>query len=191
MAKRIGIYMDVSNLYYSVLAKFGKRKLDYKKFLNYVKDLGDVVVANAYGAQMNAEAKPFISCLRQIGYVPRYKQLKVFTNAGQAPKYKANWDIGITVDIIKALPNLDVIVLGSADGDFQPLADLVMGQGKSVIVIACNISRDLRDTCAQAIEIPESLIEDAKNEDTGTDRAALFIDGRGDAVGDSSGGAKG
>jgi uncharacterized LabA/DUF88 family protein len=186
MAKRIGIYIDVSNLYYSVLSKFGKRKLDYKKFLDYVKDLGDVVVANAYGAQMNAEAKPFISCLRQIGYLPRYKQLKVFTNAGQAPKYKANWDVGIVVDIIKALPNLDIVILGSADGDFQPLVDLVMGQGKSVIVIACNISRDLRDTCSQAIEIPESLIEDAKNENTGTDRASLHLDSGSNATGSPS-----
>ena len=162
MAKRIGIFVDVSNLYYCVRNKYGKRKLDYRKLYDYIKDLGDITVANAYGAQMDSEAKPFISALRAIGYLPKYKQLKVYDNNDQGRRFKANWDVGICIDIVTTLVNLDVIVLCSADGDFKPVVDYVMSQGKSVVIIASSISKDLRDNCTQAIEIPESLVEDSE-----------------------------
>ena len=162
MSKKIGIFIDISNLYYSVRNKYGNRKLDYKKFYDFIGNkesgVGEVTLATAYGAQLNEEAKPFINCLRAIGFQPKYKQIKVYNNSGHV-KSKGNCDIDIVVDVVKAIANLDVVVLGSADSDFLPLVKWVQDQGKSVIIIACGISKELRENCIQTIEIPESMIE--------------------------------
>jgi len=159
MSKRIGIFMDVANLYGTVGVKYGSRKLDYRAYYEYVKDFGDIVMCNAYGSQMNNEAAGFINCLKSIGYHPKYKRIKSYTKEGYT-KHKADWDVGIAIDIVKAIANLDMVILGSADGDFQPLTQWILEQGKQVIVLACGISRDLRETCTDAIEVPESMLED-------------------------------
>ena len=162
MSKRIGMFMDIANLYGTIGVKYGSRKLDYKAYYRYVEDLGDIVMANAYGSQMNNEAAGFINCLKLIGYHPVYKRIKSYQNENHT-KHKADWDVGIAIDIVKAIANLDMVILGSADGDFQPLTKWILEQGKQVIILACGISKDLRETCTEAIEIPESMLED-KNE---------------------------
>lgn len=154
--------MDVANLYGTISMKYGSRKLDYKAYYAYVQDFGDVVMANAYGSQMNNEAAGFINCLKAIGYHPVYKRIKSYQNDTHI-KHKADWDVGIAIDIVKAIANIDMVILGSADGDFQPLTKWILEQGKQVIVLACGISKDLRESCTEAVEIPESMLED-KNE---------------------------
>jgi len=156
--KRIGLFVDVSNLYKCLRLKYQDKKLDYEKYMTYIKDLGEIIIANAYGAQLNEEAKSFINCLKILGFTPKYKKLKEYINR-EGVTHKANWDVGITVDIVKAVGNLDIIILGSADGDFVPLVSWIQEQGKTVIILACGISRELKDICSQAIEIPESMIE--------------------------------
>ena len=162
MSKRVGIFMDVANLYGTIGARYGSRKLDYKAYYTYASDFGDVVMSNAYGSQMKDEATGFINCLKDIGFHPIYKKIKCYHNDDHI-KHKADWDVGIAIDIIKAIANLDMVILGSADGDFQPLTKFILEQGKQVLVLACGISKDLRETCTEAIEIPESMLE-GKNE---------------------------
>ena len=42
MSKRIGMFVDISNLYYCVGKKFPGRKLDYRKYKRFVEDLGEI-----------------------------------------------------------------------------------------------------------------------------------------------------
>lgn len=156
--KRIGIFVDVSNLYYCVAKHFRGRHLDYRHYYDFIKDFGEVVTATAYGAEMEDEAAKFKRVLTNIGFTPKYKPVKEISK----DIFKADWDIGITIDITLWTPNLDIIVLGSADGDLEPLVSWCRSQNTDVIVIACSISRHLKEVATECIEIPGSLVEPFK-----------------------------
>jgi uncharacterized LabA/DUF88 family protein len=163
MPKQIGVFVDVSNLYYCIGKKYKGRKLDYKQYIEYVRALGDIIIANAYGAQIKNQAESFLYCLRQVGFTPKYETPKSYSENGVITK-KADYDVKITVDIIENLDKLDLIVLGSADSDFVPLIKSLIEKDKKIIIFACKISKEIvlleNVTC---IEIPESFIEGRKN----------------------------
>lgn len=159
--KRVGVFVDVSNLYYCIGKKFDHRKLDYRKYLEFVRDFGDLVKVIAYGSQMSNEAAGFIHCLNKIGFKTKFKAVKSYNNE-QELRRKADWDVGITMDVVRMVDRFDMIVLGTADGDLEPLVDWAIRRGVDVVVLACGISRDLKERATQYIEIPESLLEDPK-----------------------------
>jgi uncharacterized protein (TIGR00288 family) len=152
--KQIGIFVDVSNLYYCINHRFG-RKLDYTKYRDFVKDLGDVKKCIAYGSQMRNEAHKFIKSLSCNGFEPRFKTPKEMQG-----KRKSDWDVGIAIDMINSIPELDIMILGSADSDMAPAVKHIIDHGKKVIVFACGVSRELYSTATEVIEITESLLEE-------------------------------
>lgn len=162
MAKRVGLFVDVSNLYYSIGAKYNKRKIDYVKYYSYVSDYGKIVFARAYGAQLNKQANSFIHCLEQIGFDTKFIQPKVYHNESGIRR-KADLDVVIALDIVKELDGLDIVILGSADGDLSEAVRTVKDAGKQVLVLACNISASLRDL-TDCVEIPESFLEEERDE---------------------------
>ncbi len=159
--KRIGVFVDVSNLYYCVGKKFLKRKLDYRKYLHFVADIGEVVKAVAYGSQVGEEAKGFIYCLNETGFQTKFKAVKSYHEEAGLRR-KADWDVGIAIDIVRMIERFDMVILGTADGDLEPIVDWCMDQGVDVLVLACGISKDLKDRATSFIEIPESLLEEKK-----------------------------
>jgi len=156
--KRIGIFADVSNLYYCISKKYRGKKLDYRKYYEFVADIGEISQAIAYGAQIGNEAAGFIHALKAVGFQAKYKTPKQYNDENRTRR-KADWDVGITIDVVNMAPRLDVIVLGSADGDLAPLVHWCRQKGIDVIIIACGISRELKDMSNEFIEIPESLLE--------------------------------
>ena len=154
---RIGIFIDVSNLYYCVGKKFN-RKLDYKKYYTYVEQLGDIKQAIAYGAQLKNEARGFIHCLEEVGFTPKYKKPKIFHNDGKV-RHKADVDVDIAMDIVRKINSLDLIILGCADSDLAPVVDWSQECGVNVIVLATGIAHELRTAAYSSIEIPESFLE--------------------------------
>jgi len=152
--KRIGLFLEVSNLYHTLNKRYSK-KLNYKRYYDFVSDLGDIQQAIAYGAQVKSEATGFMICLREAGFLPKYKEPKEFHDGTK----KANWDVGMVIDIIQMIDRLDMVVLGSADGDFAPMVTYVQGRGLQVVILACNISHELREVATKCMEIPESLLE--------------------------------
>ena len=150
----IGLYVDVSNLYFCIYNNL-KGKLNYAKLIEFIQPLGHIVTAKAYGAQVKDEASVFIETLEKLGFTTYYKKPKYF---GQTHTGKADWDVGIAVDIIKDLDNLDMVILATADGDMTPLAEYIKEQGKEIVVIGSKISRELQDSVTKYIEIPNSLV---------------------------------
>jgi len=159
MAKRIGIFVDVSNLYYCIGKKYGGKKLDYAKYYKYIEDLGNITMAIAYGAQVKNQANKFLHCLQQIGFNTKYRSPKAFINHGSVRK-KADCDLQIAVDVIHNIDELDMLVLGSADGDFTPIINMANDAGLTTVILACQISKDLKEIADEFIEIPASLLED-------------------------------
>lgn len=159
--KRLGIFVDVSNLYYCISKKFDKRKLDYRKYYKFIADLGEVQQAIAYGCQMHGEANGFLNCLKKIGFTTKYKATKTFHNS-DGLRHKADQDVQIAIDIVNMLPAMDMIILGSADGDLAPAVEWARMHGVDVVILASGISRDLKEVATKFIEIPESLLEDRR-----------------------------
>lgn len=140
--ERVGVFVDVQNMFYAAKDKYGAR-LDYTKLLDMA--LGDrlLVAAIAYVVQMpDVDQTSFINFLEHNGYQVRTKDLKLRMD-GSA---KGDWDMGIAIDIVAMLNDLDVVVLASGDGDFCALLEMVKEKGCRVEVTAFphNTSVDLQ-----------------------------------------------
>lgn len=151
------VLMDVSNLYHCMKKKFGGR-LDYQKFLEHLTCSGLVIYrAIAYGSQLAGEAEGFITFLKRNGYEVRFKQVKQYPDG----THKANLDIEIAMDAVKILESVDVVVLGSADGDFASLIDYIQSRGKRCFVYGSDISSELKQIADEYYEFaPEHLVGD-------------------------------
>lgn len=160
--KRVGVFVDLSNLYYSLGNKTKNKKLDYSKYLEFVRDFGEIVILNAYGAQMDNQAESFIRRLKDLGFNTYYKNPKTYLNDMRI-KRKADWDVGIALDVYDSIDQLDIIILGTADGDMIPLVERLIKMGKEVIILAAAISKGLKDIATLTIEIPESFLEKRHN----------------------------
>ena len=151
--KRVAIYVDVSNLYYCIYNKH-KGKLDYAKLLEFLGPIGDIRLSKAYGAQVRDEAAPFIEILKTLGFEPHYKEPKFY---GQH-EGKADWDVGIAIDMIKDMDHYDMAVLCSADGDMIPVVEYLRERGKDVVILGAGISCELQEYATTCIEIPMSMV---------------------------------
>ena len=119
--KRIAVFVDVQNIYYTTKQAFG-RSFDYRKFWQDLEFMGDIVLANAYAIDSDNEGqKRFQSALRAIGFEVKLKPY-IQRRDGSA---KGDWDVGITLDVIDAAASVDVVVLLSGDGDFSLLLEKI------------------------------------------------------------------
>src|SRR3989344_934016 len=117
--QRVGIFVDVQNLYYSARYLYNS-KVDFKEILNLALRGRRLVRAIAYtiSADMKDEVS-FFKALETIGFEVKSKDLQVFHTGGK----KGDWDVGIAIDSIEIAPRLDVIVIVSGDGDYVPLVE--------------------------------------------------------------------
>jgi uncharacterized LabA/DUF88 family protein len=155
---KIYVYIDISNLYLCLNLKY-QSKLNYKRYLDYIKGFGDIKQAKAYGAQNLNEARAFINHLKSLGVKTFYKQPTTYYNSG-SPRTKADQDIKIAIDIIEDMANYDILVLGSADGDFEPLIQYIKKRKKKVYIVACDISHKLKKVADLCSEIPKTFMEE-------------------------------
>lgn len=120
-AEKIGVFVDVQNIYYTTRDKFG-RSFDYRKFWGEVSSRGKIVLANAYATDRQDESqKKFQRALRHIGFEVKLKPY-IQRSDGSA---KGDWDVGITLDVLQSAADLDRVILLSGDGDFDLLVDAV------------------------------------------------------------------
>jgi uncharacterized LabA/DUF88 family protein len=166
--KTLGVFVDVSNLYFgtniahgSHNASFGRR-LNYAAYRKFIDSLGTVSTAVAYGGQVKNEAERFITKLRDVGFITKYKEPRI-TKIGDKTKWSINWNVGMTVDIVRTMESepVDIIVLGSSDDNMIPMIEYIQERyGATFVVLASNITKKMKTlkgvTC---IEIPRSLLE--------------------------------
>ncbi len=159
----MGLFVDVSNLYYCIGKKFEGRKLDYAKLRNVAGEYGVVQRAYAYGTQIADEAMSFISCLRKLGYETKYKKPRIqeATPDGKQLR-KADWDVGLSMDVVRLAPRVGTIVICSSEVELLPLVQWAKDEGIRCVIIACGISRELKDVADEYFEIGEDLLEVSK-----------------------------
>jgi len=115
--QRVGVFVDVQNLYYSARAMHDSN-VNFGKLLEIATNGRQLIRAIVYVIRSEApKEQGFFDALEKAGYEVRSKDIQVFTD-GQK---KGDWDVGIAVDAIKISDRLDVVVLATGDGDFVPL----------------------------------------------------------------------
>lgn len=152
---KVGVYLDISNLYYCVKNRYGKyARLRFETYLAFCQEFGKLQFSKAYGAQKNKEAENFIKMLQKLNIETHYQQVKEYKDASR----KANWDVGIAVDILKDYDNLDTIIIGSADGDFESVVKTLLQKQKKVCIFAANVSSVYNNLGCEIREIPEVCV---------------------------------
>jgi len=161
----MALFVDITDLYYKLLKKFGSGKLDYGKYLEEAKkilDFSDPKII-AYGCQEGNEASSFIKYIQSLGCITKYKCPYVL-KIGNRDIKRCNWLVGISVDIFKEIfENDDTnIIIGVSNPDIIPLVKYLKEKSVSVTIFACNIPASLQKltTC---IEITEDLLENKKD----------------------------
>jgi len=149
-SQRVGVFIDVQNLYYSAKALYGAR-VNFSEILKNAVGDRKLVRAIAYAVKAEMpEEQGFFDALTNLGLEVRTKELQTFVNGAK----KADWDVGIAVDILKMAPKLDAIVLCSGDGDFQMLLHHAKAEGCLTEVISFG-----KSTSAKLIEETDIFID--------------------------------
>ena len=155
--QRVGIFIDVQNLYHSAKNLYNSR-VNFKELVKHLVANRKLIRVVAYvvkaegaledlhserttasnqsrgdkAASMGPEAS-FFDALKQAGIELRMKDIQIYPGGMK----KADWDVGMAVDAIRMGEFLDVVVLVTGDGDFLPLVDYIKwGMGRLVEVAA-------------------------------------------------------
>jgi uncharacterized LabA/DUF88 family protein len=119
--KKVSIFVDVQNIYYTTKQTFNAN-FDYKKFWKIVTKEREIVGAFAYATDRgDAKQIQFQNILRNIGFEVK---LKPFISRSDGSS-KGDWDVGITIDIMEYASKSDIVVLASGDGDFDILMERI------------------------------------------------------------------
>ncbi len=144
--QRVGVFVDVQNLYYSAKNIYNS-KINFKELLKIAVAGRELTRALAYVIKADVLAeKTFFDALEQIGFEIKSKDLQVFFGGFK----KGDWDVGIAMDALELGPKLDTVVLISGDGDFLPLVEHLqraVGCRVEVIAFGKSTSSKLIDGC--------------------------------------------
>jgi uncharacterized LabA/DUF88 family protein len=154
--QRMGIFVDVQNMFYSAKA-LHQSKIDYSKLLLEVVENRELIRAVAYAVHKpDVDQSGFTDALKRLGYEIKTKELRLRPD-GTA---KGDWDMGIAIDTIAIAPKLDTIVLVSGDGDFVPLVEMLKAHGCRVEVVSFRKSTavELVEASTKYTAIEESML---------------------------------
>ena len=150
--QRVGVFIDTQNLYHSA------RNL-YQARVNFGAVLKDAVAgrklvrAVAYVITTEAgDEKNFFEALSKLGIETKTKDLQVFHSGTK----KGDWDVGLTVDVMKMANRLDAVVIVSGDGDFVPLVEYLQhhtGTQVEVVSFGKSTSGKLREAVDDFVDL--------------------------------------
>ena len=129
--QRVGVLVDVSNMYHSAKNLF-KKRVNFKEILKEAIAGRKLIRAIAYVIKTETEEGIyFFEALSQQGFEVQMKDLQIFAGGVK----KADWDVGIAVDAIKLASKLDVIILVTGDGDFIPLINYLQNTAGCLVEV--------------------------------------------------------
>lgn len=130
--QRVGILIDVQNLYHSAKHLFSA-KVNFKKVVENVLANRKLIRAIAYDVEVDTKEKEaFLTALEKQGIEIRSKPLQEFAGGMK----KGDWDVGLAIDAIKISRTLDAVVLVTGDGDFVPLVRYLQENSGALVEVA-------------------------------------------------------
>ncbi len=163
--QRVGIFIDVQNVYHSAKNLYQAR-VNFQELVKILVNGRKLIRAVAYVVKSETVLgeTAFFEALKKAGLELRLKELQVYPGGIK----KADWDVGLTVDAIRMANFLDVIILVTGDGDFLPLVEyLKWGLGRQVEVGAFGHTtstklKEIVDRFVDLEEIPKLLLRSRK-----------------------------
>ncbi len=153
--QRVGVVVDISNLYYSARVLYGK-KVNFKNVLEEATSGRKLIRALAYGIKTaEATEEKFFEALEKSGYEVKTKDLQIFPDGSK----KGDWDVGIAVDAIKMAPKLDAIVIVSGDGDYVSLVEYL----QSTSACRVEVIAFAESASAKLVEVSDDFINLSAN----------------------------
>ena len=147
---RVGILVDVSNMYHSAKNLY-KARVNFAELLKLTTANRELVRAIAYVVKSDTdEEKAFFGALEKAGFELKSKDLQIFPGGMK----KGDWDVAIAIDAITLSKLVDVIVIVSGDGDYEPLVDYLKFNGTIV-----EVAGFYRSTSARLIEATNNYLD--------------------------------
>lgn len=129
---RVGVLVDVANMYHSAKNLY-KSRVNFRELLKLVTANRELVRAVAYVIKSDTkEEKAFFEALEKSGYELKSKDLQIFPGGMK----KGDWDVAIAIDAITLSKQVDVVVIVSGDGDYEPLVEYLKFGGTVVEIAA-------------------------------------------------------
>lgn len=154
--RRIGVFIDVQNMYYSARNIYGS-KVNFGNIVKAVVGNQKLVRAIAYTiSTKTGEERPFFEALSSMGLEVKTKELLEYDSGHK----KGDWDVGITIDVVRMLDMLDVVVMVSGDGDYCALAEYVKNHGR--IFHVASFRESTSTMLVEAADIYTNLSSDQK-----------------------------
>ena len=147
---RVGVFVDVQNMYHSAKNLHGAR-VNFKELLKIAVAERELVRAVAYVVKSDTEEeKAFFDALEKVGYELKSKDLQIFPGGMK----KGDWDVGLAIDALSLSRQLDVVVIVSGDGDFEPLVEYLKFSGLVVEAVSFR-----RSTSAKLVEVVNNFTD--------------------------------
>lgn len=153
--QRVGVLVDIQNLYYSARVLYSK-KVNFKAVMDAGVDGRKLIRAIAYGIKtVEGMEEKFFEALIKSGYDVKTKDLQIFPDGSR----KGDWDVGIAIDAVKMAEKLDVIILVSGDGDYIHLVEYLQntfGCRVEVVAFAESASAKLIEKADEFLNLSEN-----------------------------------
>lgn len=129
--QRVGILVDVANMYHSAKNLY-HRRVNFKEVLKTAVAGRKLIRAVAYVIKTESQEEiHFFEALYELGFEVKMKDLQIFAGGAK----KADWDVGIAMDAIKLADKLDVIIFVTGDGDFLPVVSYLQNTKGTLVEI--------------------------------------------------------
>lgn len=151
--QRVAVIIDTQNLYHSAKNLY-KSKVNFAEVVKAAVQGRKLIRAISYVVNTESgEESAFFEALEKVGIEIKTKDLQIFYGGAK----KADWDVGMAVDAIKAAHKVDAIVLATGDGDFIPCVEYVKSLGCQVeaITFGRSSSSGLRSVLDDFIDMDE------------------------------------
>ncbi len=154
--RRVGVFIDVQNMYYSARNIYGA-KVNFGAIVKAAVGNQKLIRAIAYTiSTKTGEERPFFEALQAMGIELNTKELLEYDSGHK----KGDWDVGITIDVVRMLDMVDVVVMVSGDGDYCALADYVKSRGRIFHVVSFRESTSSK--LVEVADIYTNLSQDKK-----------------------------
>jgi uncharacterized LabA/DUF88 family protein len=133
--KKVGVFIDVQNIYLTTKANFGDGKINFTRLREFfLQDRDAKVTFTAFTCydESNDEQMGFLNALGLLGFRVVAKPIRHIQPGNIV---KANMDLDMAIEVLAVAPHLDEIVLVTGDSDFRALVDFLARSGKYVRVV--------------------------------------------------------
>ncbi|MFA7708798.1 MAG: NYN domain-containing protein [archaeon] len=161
--KRVMIFIDGSNFYYSLRCSFSNTKIYFEKFCNFLSENDDLIKIKYYNSPLNIKdnedeykkQQRFFAYLSEVPLIDIY-----FGRLEKRPdgkKAEKGVDVKLAVDLVVNAykDNYDIAILVSNDADFIPAIQEAKELGKQVINVSFPKTKSyhLNKVCSKTIKV--------------------------------------